>query len=158
MDIPENIVNKKLYQQAKKEADIKYKRPGLYKSAFIQKRYQALGGKYKGPKPESKTELWFSQKWVDMEQYLKGKKVECGRNKNEMRKFPACRPLFKKGQNILTADEVIEKYGKQKVLKLIKNKQKDKNGRLMWKTGKFIPSKGYHIMPDGSVMKDSEHK
>lgn len=135
MNIPENIINKKLYQKAKEEADEKYKRAGLYKSAFIQKRYQELGGKYKGDKPESKTELWFSQKWIDMEQYIKGKKVECGRNKNEMRKFPLCRPLFKKGQSILTADEVIKKHGKEKIKKMIKEKRANPKLRVNWING-----------------------
>lgn len=133
--IPDNIVNKKLYKKAKEEANEKYKRAGLYKSAFIQKRYQELGGKYKGEKPESKTELWFSQKWIDMEQYIKGKKVECGRNKNEMRKFPLCRPLFKKGQKILTADEVIKKHGKEKIKKMIKEKRENPKLRVNWING-----------------------
>ena len=129
--IPNNVVNKKLYLDVKKLADETYKRDGLYKSAFIVKTYKAKGGKYKGNKTDNTTK-WFKQKWIDMNKYLDGKIVECGRNKDSMRKFPACRPLYKEGENILTANEVIKKYGKDKIRKVINKKIKNPNFRINW--------------------------
>ena len=43
MSIPDNILNPALYKKAKELADKTYKRHGLFKSAFIQKKYQEFG-------------------------------------------------------------------------------------------------------------------
>jgi len=40
MDVPENVLNPRLYKKAKKIADDTYKKPGLFKSAFIVKKYK----------------------------------------------------------------------------------------------------------------------
>lgn len=131
MSIPDNVNNPQLYMKAKKEADLTYKRHGLYKSAFIVKRYKQLGGTYSGEKAD-KISLWMSQQWVDMNEYLDNKIVECG-SKDE--KGKACRPLYKKGQHILTAQEVINLHGKKKVRKIINQKTKNPNLTINWKNG-----------------------
>ena len=46
----DNILNPKLYEKAKKEADKVYSRHSAYKSMFISKKYKELGGKYKTTK------------------------------------------------------------------------------------------------------------
>ena len=78
----DNIVNKTLYEKVKREADLKYKRAGLYKSSWIQKRYQELGGTYRGPKPSSETGItrWLKkEQWIQVLPYVRDKKiVECG--------------------------------------------------------------------------------
>lgn len=141
--IPDNIVNKKLYQKAKEEADIKYKRAGLYKSAFIQKRYQELGGKYKGKKPEKNKGIqrWLlGEDWVNVEEYLKNNKViKCGTIKDTNK---ACRPLKRVNKNTpITIPELLKIHTKEKLLELVKQKKKDMDGRILWKQGKFISSK-----------------
>jgi hypothetical protein len=143
MEYPDNIINKKLYKQAKEEADKRYKRHGLYKSAFIQKKYQELGGKYKDKKPEKKEGIqrWLDkEEWVEVEPYLKNNKIViCGTSD---RKGKACRPLKRANEKTpITLPELIKLHGKKKLLELIKLKQKDMDGILRWKTGKFIPSK-----------------
>jgi hypothetical protein len=62
----DNIINKALYQKVKKEADEKYAKPGLYKSAWIQKRYKELGGKYREEKPSSGVGV---QRWLKREKW-----------------------------------------------------------------------------------------
>jgi len=139
-NIPDNIKNPKLYIRAKKEADEKYKRHGLYKSAFIQKKYQELGGKYKDKKPSKDTGInrWLKgEMWIEVEPYLKNKKiVKCG---TSGRKGKACRPMKRvNNKTPVTLPELIKLHGKKKLLELVKQKQKDMNGRIFWKKGKFI--------------------
>ena len=61
MDIPNNVLNPELYRKAKKEADIKYKRAGLYRSAWLSKNPsveekikmgEIIGQKYKPTRME----------------------------------------------------------------------------------------------------------
>ena len=49
----DNILNPKLYEKAKKEADKVYSRHSAYKSMFISKKYKELAGKYKTTKKKS---------------------------------------------------------------------------------------------------------
>ena len=46
-DIPNNVLNPKIYREAIKIADETYKRNSAYKSMFIVKKYKQLGGKWK---------------------------------------------------------------------------------------------------------------
>jgi len=142
MYIPNNILNPELYKKAKKKADETFKRHGLFKSAFIQRQYQKLGGKYKGEKPK-KTEgiqRWLSgEQWVEVESYLKNNQIICG---SSNKKGKACRPLKKiNNKTPITLPELIKLHGKETILKLVKKKQKDMNGILRWKEGRFISSK-----------------
>ena len=41
----------------------------------------------------------------------------------------------------ITIGEIVEKHGKNKAIELAKKKNKDMDGRIMWKSGKFITSK-----------------
>ena len=60
----DNIVNKKLYEKAKQDANKVYERHSAYKSMYIQKRYKELGGKYKTEKKKKgKTDRWNDEKW-----------------------------------------------------------------------------------------------
>lgn len=125
-----NILNPNLYKKAKEIADITYKRNGAYKSMFIVKKYKELGGKYKEDK-KNNTGLWLEQKWVSVEDYLNNNIVECGSNKigNNL-----CRPLFKKGQNILTVKDIIKLHSKKKIKEVINKKKKNMNLRINWET------------------------
>ena len=132
-----NILNPKLYAKAKKIADEKYERHGLFKSAFIQKKYQELGGKYKGEKPKKSEGIqrWLKgEEWIKVLPYVKeGKKVQCGSGDDKH----ACRPLKRvNAKTPITIDEVIKKHGKKKVIELAEKKRKDLNTRINWNTGK----------------------
>ena len=139
MDIPDNIKNPTLYKKARKTADEKYKRPGLYKSAFIQKEYQRLGGKYKGEKPskEKGIQRWLKgEKWVEVEPYLKNNKiVVCGTSEKEGK---ACRPMNRvNNKTPITLPELIKIHGRNKLLGLVSRKKKNMDLRIDWKNGKI---------------------
>jgi hypothetical protein len=126
--------NKKLYNEVKAEADKKYKRHSLYKSGWITKTYQARGGKYKGKKSD-KVGQWMREEWVEVEPYIKeGKKIKCGTTKG---KGKACRPSKKIKDTPITIQEVIKKHSKKDILKVVKQKQKDMDKRINWKTLKI---------------------
>ena len=140
--IPDNVINKKLYKKAEELADKVYKRHSLYKSAFIQKKYKELGGKYKEKKPSEKTGInrWLKgEKWIEVKPYLtSGKIVICGTSE---KKGKACRPLNRvKEKTPITINELIKLHGKEKLLKLVNKKINDMNGRLFWKKGIFKES------------------
>jgi len=139
--IPDNVLNPKLYKKAKEEADKKFEdKTSAYKSMWISKKYKDLGGKYSGKK-KSLTSRWRDEKWIQIEPYIKdNKKIVCGEDNTQNK---ACRPLIKVNQlTPMTMDEIIKKHGKKKVLELVNKKQNDMEGRLLWTTGTFLPSRG----------------
>lgn len=137
--IPNNIVNQSLYRKAKKIADETYKRAGLFKSAFIQKKYQELGGEYKGKKPKETEGI---QRWLKGEEWVKvlpfvksGKKVACGSGDDKH----ACRPSKRvNSKTPITIQEVIKKHGEKKVIELANIKRKNLDLRINWNSGKII--------------------
>ena len=60
------INDKALYEKAKKIADEKYKKPSGFKSSFIQKKYQQLGGTYSDDKQPKELKRWLKEKWMDV--------------------------------------------------------------------------------------------
>jgi len=96
---------------------------------FLVKTYQELGGKY-----SNKTgglERWRKQQWVSMDNYINGDFVECGSDsigKN------VCRPLYKQGEDILTASEVVNKHGKGAIRDVIRRKKRNMDKVLHWET------------------------
>lgn len=127
-------INKKLYNEVKKEADKKYKRHSLYKSGWISKTYQSRGGKYKGKKT-SGVSSWMKEEWIQVEPYIKqGKKIKCGVGE----KGKACRPSKRINKDTpITIQEVKKKHSKKDILKVVKQKQKDMDKRIKWKTLKI---------------------
>jgi len=134
-------LNKKLYNDVLNEAKKKYKRfPSLYASSWISKTYQEKGGKYKTPKGyKSKQQQWFEEQWVQIIPYVRdGKIIKCGSDNKDTK---ACRPLKRINETTPpTMSEIVKKYGKEKVLKLAQQKNKDMKGRLNWKSGTFKSS------------------
>lgn len=126
--------NKKLYNEVKAEADKKYKRHSLYKSGWISKTYQERGGKYKGKKTSGISQ-WMREEWIQVEPYIKqNKKIKCGVGD----KGKACRPSKKvNSKTPMTIEQVIKKHSKKEILKIVKQKQKDMNKRINWKTLKI---------------------
>lgn len=134
MNIPENVLNPEIYKKARKIADETYKRAGAYKNMFLVRKYQELGGKYKGKKT-NKLMKWRQEKWISVEDYLNGKKVACGDDKIGSN---VCRPTKRiDSKTPITIDEVIKKHGKSAVEKIIKKKLKNMNLRINWNTLKI---------------------
>lgn len=135
------VLDKKLYERVKKKADKIYERHGLYKSAWIQKEYKRLGGRYSGKKPSKDKGLqrWIKgEQWVEVGDYLKGKKTPCG---SSNRKGKACRPLKRVNDKTpITVPELLKIHSKKKLQSLVNKKKKDMDGRINWKSGTFSPS------------------
>jgi hypothetical protein len=146
INIPNNVIDKDLYKEAKKIADETYKRHSAWKSMFLVREYKRLGGEYKATKKNVKkekdrTKLWREEEWIQILPYLEKekKKLTCGKADG---KPNACRPLrrVKDGDDNITLGEIIKKFGRKKVKALTKQKLADMDGRLNWKTGTFTPS------------------
>jgi hypothetical protein len=155
--VPENVVNKSLYKKVKKEAKEKFDRyPSLYASSWITREYKKRGGKYNTTKTKfdnkkeklSGQKLWYKEKWIQIVPYIeKNKIVDCGDTKKYTK---ACRPLVRVNDRTPpTIGEIVDKYGKDEVLKLAKKKNRDMGGRLNWINGTFTSSiKRKKIKPD----------
>lgn len=63
--MPEPL-DKELYEQVRKYADLVYDKPSAYKSGFIVKTYKEYGGKYKGKPDNEGLDRWFEEKWEDI--------------------------------------------------------------------------------------------
>jgi hypothetical protein len=134
-------LNKSLYDKVLNEAKSKFKRfPSLYASSWISREYQSRGGKYKTPVGyKSKQKRWYDEQWVQIIPFIKdGKKIDCGSPNKDTK---ACRPLKKLDGSPPTMSEIVKKYGKEKVLKLADQKNRDMKGRLNWVSGTFKSSK-----------------
>ena len=155
--VPENVVDKKLYKKVKKEAKAKFERfPSLYASSWITREYKKRGGKYNTTKTDNKNKkeklsgqkLWYKEKWIQIVPYLeKNKIIQCGDSNKDAK---ACRPLIRVNDKTPpTIGEIVNKYGKEKVLKLAKKKNRDMGGRLNWINGTFTSSvKRSKVKPD----------
>jgi hypothetical protein len=134
-------LNKSLYNKVLNEARSKFKRfPSLYASSWISREYQSRGGKYKTPVGyKSKQKRWYDEQWVQIIPFVKdGKKIDCGSPNKDTK---ACRPLKKVSKDTPpTMSEIVKKYGKEKVLKLAGQKNRDMKGRLSWVSGTFKSS------------------
>ena len=109
--------NKKLYDEIKKEVYKKNKKHSLYRSALIQKIYKSKGGEYLEGKKKMNIDKWFNQKWISINDYLRGEIVQCG-NSNTQEKYneyPLCRPL--KIAELMTKDEMKKLIAKKNKLK-----------------------------------------
>lgn len=137
-----NILNPKIYEKAKKDADKVYERNSAYKSMYISKRYKELGGKYSGKKQKKKgsTTKWTEEQWVQVIPYLKsGKKIACGADN---KKNKVCRPLKRVDKNTpITIKELQKLHSDKDLINLAEKKIQDMNGRVFWKTMKFVESK-----------------
>ena len=60
------VLNKKLYEKAKKQIYSKYKKHSAFRSGALVKRYKELGGKYSGNKKRGSLTRWFKEKWRDV--------------------------------------------------------------------------------------------
>ena len=72
---PDNVMDKEIYDEAKRKADESYKRHSAYKSMYIAKMYKKLNGRYKkSSKPRvDRTKNWLKEEWIQIKPYLKDK-------------------------------------------------------------------------------------
>ena len=135
-----DIVDPKIYEKAKKLADKKYKRHSAYKSMFLVKTYQDMGGRYKGGRKSGSTTRWNDEEWVQVLPFLKNnKKIACG---EDNKKNKVCRPLKRVNKNTpITLPELLKLHSKKDLIQLAEKKIKDMDGRVFWKNMKFIKSK-----------------
>jgi len=89
-NVPDNVVNKKLYASIKDKIkrSIKGRRWGAYDSGRLVREYKAKGGKYRGSKGKTDLGRWYKEKWVDACAWPKRK--PCGRKTKQ--KIAYCRP------------------------------------------------------------------
>lgn len=99
--------DKVLYSIVKKEADLKFKAHGIYKSSWIVSQYKKRGGLYIGTSKDKNKGLlrWYQEKWIDLNRpiILDGKIIgykPCGRktasrNAKSNGKYPLCRPTYR---------------------------------------------------------------
>ena len=61
-----NVLDKNIYEKAKKEVYAKYKVPSAYRSGALVKKYKELGGRYSGDKQKVGLVRWFKEEWKDV--------------------------------------------------------------------------------------------
>ncbi|NDC23092.1 MAG: hypothetical protein EBZ49_03030 [Proteobacteria bacterium] len=116
-----------LYSKARDWADAHYKTHSAYKSMAIQKKYKELyGAKYSGNpyvgKSQRNLEKWRNEKWVDVEDYLKGKITKCGsKSYDDNNDYVACRPLSQ-----------LEKMDYNSIRSKLLEKKKMKHDSIEW--------------------------
>lgn len=132
MNIPKKIINKNLYEQVREEIKKKYPKHSAYRSMLIIDEYKKRGG-ILNKEYESKSDLkrWINEKWINMNQYLKGNIVNCGDQKYI--KKSACRPLKRVNKKTpLTAEEVLKKHNKKDIQKAINKKSLDPQNKIIY--------------------------
>lgn len=137
--MPPKGVEKEKWERCKQKVKAKVKTwPSAYASYAVSNCYKKSGGRYKSPKKDRKqgTARWKDEEWIDVGVYAQtGRRVACG---SPRRVGKACRPYRRVSpQTPMTADEVIKKHGKPKVIALSRRKSRDMKGRLNWKQGTF---------------------
>lgn len=141
--IPDNVLNPKLYQQAKSTATAKFgEKSSIYRSMYMVKEYKRLGGKYSGSKKEAEkggVRKWLDEEWIQVIPYVQNnKKVVCG-SKSEAKK--GCRPLKRVDKTTpITIKELLKIHPKKKLLDLAKRKKNDMSLRINWKSGTVYKS------------------
>ena len=135
----ENAIDKTLYKQVVKDAKKKFETwPSAYASMWVQREYQRLGGEY--TKKDTGLKDWRRERWIQLLPLLKdGKIVVCGDDNKETK---ACRPSVRVNKDTpITIQELLELHSVEDIIKAAEKKNKDMEGRMMWKELRFTPSK-----------------
>ena len=130
-NIPENVLDKKLYKDIKDEihADLKTKgtRWGIYASSRLVREYKDRGGRYSEKKKDTKDsglDRWFREKWINIcESKPPHKLVPCGRvDITENEKYPVCRPYHRISPKTPTTYGEIDT---KKIIEICRKKRSD---------------------------------
>ena len=140
-NIPDNVLNKTLYINVKKEVKKSVKAwPSAYASAQLVHLYKKRGGKYARKKKSGKKGLhrWFEEKWINVCALPKIEK--CGRSssnnlKKWKEKYPYCRPMIKVNKS---TPKLESKLTRRQIKSICKKKRENptKKIKLMIKKGK----------------------
>ena len=127
-NIPDNVLNKTLYINVKKEVKRSVKAwPSAYASAQLVHLYKKRGGKYTRKKKSGKDGLhrWFDEKWINVCALPKIEK--CGRSssnnlKKWKEKYPYCRPMIKVNKS---TPKLESKLTRRQIKSICKKKRED---------------------------------
>lgn len=111
MDKKAVILDKDIYEKAKKIVYDQYKKASAYRSGALVRKYKELGGRYSNEVNKSKTSLtrWFKEEWKD---------INPMKNKTS---YPVYRPTKRvTNKTPLTVEEIDKKD------LIVKSKQKQK--------------------------------
>lgn len=116
MDKKGIILDKDIYEKAKKIIYKQYKKPSAYRSGALVKKYKELGGKYSDEINKNETSLkrWFKEEWKD---------VNPMKTKNS---YPVYRPT-KRITN--KTPLIVEEIDKKDLIMKSKEKQKIKGNK-----------------------------
>lgn len=93
----DRIINKNLYEKAKKIVYKEHDKHSAYRSMAVMKQYKEMGGKLKGKDTKGGTQKWLQEKWKNLTPYVEGlaKKTEyvCGQKHPQQKGESICRPL-----------------------------------------------------------------
>ncbi len=131
----ENALDKQLYMKAKRMSDKIYgKKTSAYKSMYIQKQYQRMGGSYS--KKGKGLKNWRDEKWIQVLPFLtEGKRIACGDGGTGKK---SCRPTKKiDSKTPITINELIKIHGKKKLIEIATEKVNNMDKRINWKMGKL---------------------
>lgn len=106
-----DVINKKLYEKVKSDADKIYSKSSAYKSGWIVKEYKKRGGRYKGDKNNDGLSRWFKENWKDI-----------GRGK-----YPVYRPSKRINKDTPLLVSEIDKKDLKKKIKIKQIIKGDKN-------------------------------
>lgn len=129
-----------LYEKIKQRVKSKVQRwPSAYASGQLVQQYTAaFAKKHPGQNPYRQKRArstplgrWYREKWVDLCRPRKGGAyAPCGRDTMKG-KYPFCRPSRRVSKNTpMTVGEVVQKFGKQKIVERCKKKQVAKKNTL----------------------------
>ena len=130
-------LNPELYEKVKKFIYSKMPIHSLYRSAHIHKLYKRLGGKF-DETSESGIKRWFREDWINLNDYLRGKKTKCGvgDTMKQYGEYKLCRPY-----------KIAQQLTPKQIEMLIK--EKTKIGKKPLYTYKVLGTKEFNIKKIG---------
>lgn len=136
--INENMFNdKQLFNYVKSESNPKFKQAGIYKDAYIIKKYISHGGTINDTAFDNNYFLrvlsFIGEKWIDVDRYINDMHIS---DIEDLQNAKNIRPMTRIDNSTpITIQEIIKLHGKRKVEEILKNKT-DSN-RIIWKSLKL---------------------
>ena len=127
------FLDKSIYLKAKKKADEKFDKHSAYKSMYLVKEYERLGGKINQKLKRGGLATWNKEKWKNLTPYALGLtndkfKYECGNDPKIQKNNPSiCRPTKKINKD---TPSLAQEFTKKQIIKALEIKKKGK--RINW--------------------------
>ncbi len=130
--------NKELYKYIKKESNYKFKQSGLYKDAYIIKKYISHGGTINDNAYDNDYFMrvinFIGEKWIDVDRYINDMHI-C--DIEDLQNAKNIRPMTRISVSTpITINEIIKMHGKRKVEEILK--QKNETNRIIWRSLKCV--------------------